>query len=81
MKANEPSPWTHTIGGNPEPRMWLMTPEKNLLLSWAIIQKNRGCGRFSVDPFPLRIRGSYLVFAEIVAGIVRFDAGRACFQY
>ena len=39
MKTNEPTPWTHTIAGNPAPRMWLMTPEKNLLLSWAMIQK------------------------------------------
>ena len=37
--ANETTPWTRTIGGNQEPRMWLMTPEKNLLLSWAMIQK------------------------------------------
>ena len=39
MKTNEPTPWTRTIGGNPEPRIWLMTAEKNLLLSWAMIQK------------------------------------------
>ena len=39
MKTNELTPWTHTIARNPEPRMWLMTPEKNLLLSWAMIQK------------------------------------------
>ena len=39
MKANEPTPWTHAIAGNPAPRMWLMTSEKNLLLSWAMIQK------------------------------------------
>ena len=39
MKANESTPWTRTIAGNPAPRMWLMTQEKNLLLSWAMIQK------------------------------------------
>ena len=38
-EANEPTPWTRTMAGNPEPRMWLMTAEKNLLLSWAMIQK------------------------------------------
>ena len=39
MKANEPTSWTRTMTGNPVPRLWLMTPEKNLLLSWAMIQK------------------------------------------
>ena len=38
-EANETTPWTHTMTGNLVPRMWLMTPEKNLLLSWAMIQK------------------------------------------
>ena len=38
-EEKEPTPWIRTMAGNPEPRMWLMTAEKNLLLSWAMIQK------------------------------------------
>ena len=30
---HEQKPWTSIIGNNPESRLWLMTPEKNLLLS------------------------------------------------
>ena len=39
QEKHEQKPWTPVIGNNPEPRMWLMTEEKNLLLSWAMIQK------------------------------------------
>ena len=38
-ESKETTPWTHTFAGNMEPRVWLMTAEKNLLLSWAMIQK------------------------------------------
>ena len=38
-ESKETTPWTHTFAGNMEPRVWLMTEEKNLLLSWAMIQK------------------------------------------
>ena len=38
-ESKETTPWTRTFAGNMEPRMWLMTEEKNLLLSWAMIQK------------------------------------------
>ena len=39
QEKHEQKSWTHIIGNNPEPRLWLMTEEKNLLLSWAMIQK------------------------------------------
>ena len=39
QEKHEQTSWTHIIGNNPEPRLWLMTEEKNLLLSWAMIQK------------------------------------------
>jgi hypothetical protein len=38
-ESKEAAHWTRTFTGNMEPRVWLMTAEKNLLLSWAMIQK------------------------------------------
>ena len=39
QRKHEQKSWTSIIGNNLEPRLWLITPEKNLLLSWAMIQK------------------------------------------
>ena len=38
-ESKETALWTRTFTGNMEPRLWLMIEEKNLLLSWAMIQK------------------------------------------
>ena len=38
-ESRETALWTRTFAGSMEPRMWLMTEERNLLLSWAMIQK------------------------------------------
>ena len=38
-ETKEAAHWTRTFTGNMEPRLWLMTGERNLLLSWAMIQK------------------------------------------
>ena len=38
-ESKETALWTRTFAGNMEPRVWLMIEEKNLLLSWAMIQK------------------------------------------